>query len=164
MQKLFTFLVIIGASFFFYYLYAEQQGLPLIPGLGAPTMPTVRIATVPIRVEVADTAAERERGLSGRDWLESTDGMLFIFDETDYHTIWMKDMRFAIDVIWINADLVVVDITRDLRPDTYPRLFEPRVPAQFSIEVNANHAEAFGIRVGDEVTVPAGVIPKNLRN
>jgi len=164
MQKLFTLLVIIIAPLFLYYLYTEDRGVPFLSGMITQEMPTVRIGNVPVRVVVADSADERARGLSGRESLDSTDGILFIFDESAYHAIWMKDMRFPIDVIWVDTRLRVVDITRDLRPDSYPRQFEPNAPARFAIEVNAHYAEAFGIRVGDSVSIPAALVPADLQN
>ena len=164
MQKLFVLLVIIIAPLFVYYLYTEERGVPFLSGVVTSEMPTVRIGNVPVRVAVADTEDERAIGLSGRETLAATEGMLFVFEESAYHAIWMKDMRFPIDVIWIDERLRVVDITRDLQPDSYPRQFEPSVPARFAIEVSANYAEAFGIRVGDLVSVPAALVPEDLRN
>ena len=96
--------------------------------------PVVRIGNVPIRVEVADTPELRTKGLSGRSSLGATNGMLFIFDKSDYHKIWMKDMHIMIDVMWIDENFTVIDITRGLRPDSYPKTFEPHFPARFVIE------------------------------
>lgn len=60
-----------------------------------------------IAVEIAKTDAERRRGLSGRECIQQGQGMLFVFDETDYHMFWMNEMRFPIDMVWINDGIVV---------------------------------------------------------
>ncbi|MFA5625805.1 MAG: DUF192 domain-containing protein [Bradymonadales bacterium] len=162
MQKILVLLIILALPVA-YFLYAYQNDMPLLPEFTLNNDPVVHVGNVPIRVEVADSASERARGLSHRDSLGETNGMFFIFDEADYHGIWMKDMRFAIDVIWVGEDLKVVDITPVLRPDTYPRQFEPISPARYAIEVNANYAASFGIAIGDEVRLPAELIPADLR-
>lgn len=161
MKGLLVFLVVVFVPL--YILYVYQTDAPLIPGSIYERSLTVHIGTVPVRVEIADTPALRMRGLSGRDSLDAAGGMLFIFDESDYHRVWMRDMRFSIDVIWIGENLQVVDITRRLTPDTYPRQFEPSTPARFALEVNAQFAESFGISVGDAVELPRALIPEDLR-
>lgn len=123
----------------------------------------IRIGTVPIRATVADTREARARGLSGRDELLSTHGLLFVFEESDFHGFWMKEMRFPIDIIWINDSFVVVDIEENVSPSTFPKTFEPRRPARFVVEVNANFADSFGIEVGDVLTLPEEWIPEDLR-
>lgn len=139
------------------YFYMTRDDIADVPKGGEQGSLTVRVGNVPIYVEVADTPASRVQGLSNRDSLGANSGMLFIFDRADYHRIWMKDMRFPIDVIWIGSDLKVVDITEQLRPDTFPREFEPVTPARFVIEVNANFAASFGIQVGDTVALPRAI-------
>ena len=53
-------------------------------------------------VEIADNDEERVRGLSLREPIEANRGMLFIFDVSGNYSFWMKDMLFALDIIWIN--------------------------------------------------------------
>lgn len=114
----------------------------------------LHIGDIPLRVEVANTDEERRIGLGGRDTLNGIEGMLFIFDEPGYHGIWMKDMRFNIDVIWISEDLRVVGITERLEPSSYPRIFEPSVPVKYIVETEPKFANSFGIRIGDSVYLP----------
>lgn len=155
--------LLISAIIVMYLVYMQQQGMLFPPRVVTENGPVVRIGNVPIRVEVANTDALRANGLGGRDSLGATNGMLFIFDKSDYHQIWMKDMHIVIDVIWIDANFKVVDITKGLRPDTYPKTFEPVSPARFVIETNNHYAESFGIKMGDMVTLPPELIPEDLR-
>jgi len=87
--------------------------------------------------------------LSNREKLAENQGMLFVFDHTDYHSFWMKDMRFAIDIIWIDENKKVVDITHNAEPESYPKIFKPSLPAQYVLEVNAGWAEEHRVKVGD---------------
>lgn len=114
---------------------------------------TMRIEKRPVPVLVAKTADERTRGLSGRNALpEGIQGMLFYFDREDYHGIWMKDMKFPIDIIWISKEGVIVSIDTSVLPDSYPTTYRPKFPALYALETTARYAETFDIKVGDTVT------------
>ncbi len=135
-----------------FYAYAEKKGITIadIFTLGSDT---VHIDGIPLSVLIADTDESRRQGLSGKKEIGAA-GMLFVFDQVDYHGIWMKDMLFPIDLIWIDEDLVVVGIEKGVRPDTYPRTFRPPLPAKYLIETTERYTETFGISVGDEVRLP----------
>ncbi len=152
-------LVVIGGAF----VYFSGGTIPFVTPPSNSENPVIRIENVPIRVSIADTPELRAQGLSGRTALGPTEGMLFIFDESDYHRIWMKDMLIVIDVIWIDENFKVVDIKSEMRPDTFPQAFEPRTPARFVIETNGTYAESFGIKIGDTLTLPQYLIPEDLR-
>ena len=63
---------------------------------------TIHIGRVPIAVAIADTLEKRTQGLSGRESLSANEGLLFVFSTSGAYGIWMKDMRFPIDIIWIS--------------------------------------------------------------
>lgn len=106
-----------------------------------------------IKVGIADTPAERKKGLSGLKQLSDGAGLFFVFDDLDTHSIWMKDMNFAIDVIWLNSSKEVVHIVKNMTPDTYPTAFTPVRPALYILEVPAGFVEKWGIKIGDQATV-----------
>lgn len=106
----------------------------------------------PFLVFIARTPTERERGLGGRDSVDSADGMLFFFDTDSRYAIWMKDMRFAIDIFWISADGRVVDMQTAVAPDSYPEIFEPNEAARYILEAPAGFAQKNGVRVGSIVS------------
>ena len=121
------------------------------------------IDDVSILVSYADEPEERTQGLSGTASLGELEGKLFFFDELDYHGIWMKDMLFPIDIIWIDNNLKIVHIEENVTPETYPAVFRPTEPARFVLEVNAHFVDQFQIKVGDPVTIPAADLPTDLR-
>src|SRR4051812_48326835 len=57
-----------------------------------------------ISIEVADTPEARERGPSGRESLPQGSGVLFVFDAPATYGFWMKDMRFPIDIVWLDEE------------------------------------------------------------
>lgn len=98
-------------------------------------------------VEVADTAAEQTQGLSVKDGLGVNEGMLFVFGKPGTRGFWMKDMRFPIDIIWIDGDKVV-DVSPNVSPDSYPQVFTSPFPADKVLEINAGLSQKFGIKEG----------------
>lgn len=90
-------------------------------------------------------------GLSGRDKLDENAGLLFVHDGPGIYGIWMKDMRFPIDVIWLDEDYRVVDMAENVEPDSFPKIFEPSPPALYILEVNTGFAERNGIETGDSL-------------
>ncbi len=67
----------------------------------------IKINNQTIFVEMADTNQKRALGLSGRNSLNSGQGMLFIFDQPGHYTFWMNQMKFNLDFVFINGDKVV---------------------------------------------------------
>lgn len=117
---------------------------------------SVLIANHQICVEVADTDPKRQQGLSGRERLQENHGMLLVFPQPALHALWMKDMKFALDFLWIR-DSRVVDITLDVsppKPGTPPnqlKVYSPDEPVDSVLEVNAGTVAALGIATGDAV-------------
>jgi len=125
--------------------------LAVFVGLALLFMPAkVRLGGQTIAVDVADDEAERKAGLGGRQSLDEGTGMLFIFDSNDRQGIWMKDMEFPIDVIWLSADKKIVHIESDMQPDSYPAVFRPDENARYVIEVPAGFAAKHHIHEGQQ--------------
>ena len=72
-------------------------------------------STVLNNIEIADTGKKREQGLSGKNNIGGDYGMLFIFEKPGFYAFWMKDMNFAIDIIWLDENYTVVGIKVTLR-------------------------------------------------
>jgi len=105
-----------------------------------------------IIAEVANTPAKRAEGLMFRDYLGENEGMLFVFDNEDYHSFWMLNTKIPLDIIWINEDKRIVDIERNLQPcSSNCPLYSPDEKALYVLEVNANYTFENDIKVGDEV-------------
>jgi len=122
------------------------------------TRQVISVGDIQLEVEVADTPESRKQGLSGRGDLGSSVGLLMVFDKPDYYGIWMKDMNFSIDIIWISKDLQVVEIMSNVRPETYPSIFEPSAPALYVLETKSGFAQVYGLRTGDSVSIPESIL------
>jgi len=105
-------------------------------------------------VEVADTTAKREIGLSEHATLQESDGMLFLFRERGIYTFWMRGMAFPIDILWLRDD-VIVDMDEEVRVDTdLPlRTYAPDEPVDRVLELTAGFAKRHQLRVGDRLEI-----------
>ncbi|HEY5549600.1 MAG TPA: DUF192 domain-containing protein [Candidatus Saccharimonadales bacterium] len=111
----------------------------------------VRFGSVQISAEVANNVADRAKGLSGRPCIEPNQSMLFIFDKPGQYPFWMKDMKFPIDIVWIDANHKVIGLDTDVAPSTYPDAFVSEKPAQYVLELQANRSKDLGITLGTAV-------------
>ena len=102
-------------------------------------------------VEVARTKSELEKGLSLHAPLLDDRGMLFIFTNEDFHGFWMKDMLFPIDIVWIDSNLVVINLEKNVLPEDYPKIFRPETKSLYVLEVSAGQTSLLKIDVGDKV-------------
>jgi uncharacterized membrane protein (UPF0127 family) len=115
-------------------------------------MHTIAIGGRQFTLLVADTESARELGLGARDSLAGDQAMLFVFDTPGNWGIWMKDMRFPLDILWLREDGTVLTIARNVATSTYPEVFSPKTPdARFVIELNAGAAA--GVAEGDILTL-----------
>lgn len=147
-------LLIIFAVFFvvfgvFYYVIIPYKAGRLQPHYLSSqwlVMPSNKI----INLEIADTEAERAQGLSGRDRIADNEGMWFVFDQEGIHPFWMKDMKFNIDIIWLDEDHSITDIIRNAPVPEIPddlSTYSNTKPAKYVLEVNSGVSEE--LSVGD---------------
>jgi len=106
-----------------------------------------------IKVENAKSVMEKQKGLSGRNFMRTNNGMLFIFSQSDYYSFWMKDMKFPIDIIWIDENLRIINIEKNITPDTFPKKFIPQLPAKYVLEVNGGWSDKNEIKEGVNIKV-----------
>ncbi|MBI2611007.1 DUF192 domain-containing protein [Candidatus Kaiserbacteria bacterium] len=149
-------LILAACAFLISLIYADLPFTPVADNFSASdsnvsASSTILIADRVVRVTVADTPEERERGLSGWKGLAEDEGMLFIFNEDGRYAFWMKDMEFPIDILWISRDGAIVHIEEYVAPETYPASFAPRREARYVVELPAGFVERRGVRIGELV-------------
>lgn len=100
---------------------------------------------------ILDTDASREKGLSGLTGLKKDKAVIMVFNQPGRYGIWMKEMDFPIDVIWLNQDKKIVHLVSNMTPDSYPKTFIPPLEAQFIIEANVGTIAKNNLKVGETV-------------
>ena len=105
-------------------------------------------------VEIADTPEKAVLGLSRRDKLRTSEGMLFIYAERERRNFWMKDMRFDLDILWIDGDKIVrISRNAGAEGDNPSRTYDSGVPVNMVLEINAGLCDRWGIREGQRIRI-----------
>lgn len=110
-----------------------------------------------INTELAYTPEEQTDGLQYvmPDEFASNQGLLFFYLTTKSRTFWMPNTYFDLDLIYLNEELKITRIVRDL--EHYPGSENseiPRAPAIVSrhvLEMKSGSGIATGLRVGDQL-------------
>lgn len=104
-----------------------------------------------INLEVVTSLEDQKRGLSNRDSLDYDTGMLFLYKDSKIRSFWMKEMKFSIDIIWIDENNTIIGIEENISPDSYPKKFISPKPIPFALELVGGWSREHGISVGEEV-------------
>lgn len=110
-----------------------------------------------LNVLVAKTPSHRFTGLGGRESLGEYNGMLFLFYTHRKHGIVMRDMKFPIDIVWLDRGRVVdVAAHIPLEPHTAEqdlRIYYPRKEANLVLELPAGWTVDHELKIGDRMEV-----------
>ena len=114
----------------------------------------VTVNGVELVADIASTTEQRSKGLAVRDSMAENESMLFYFPKANDYSFWMKDMKFPIDIIWLDIDRYVIHIEHNLEPctpnDGCPT-YKPDGKAQYVLEVVAGFANEFDVMEGTRV-------------
>jgi uncharacterized protein len=111
---------------------------------------SVRVGPHPIKVEIAAEEPQRMQGLMHRKSMPKEEGMLFVFDEPGYHSMWMKNTLIPLSVAFIDKDGVILNIL-DMEPQTEDSHMAAG-PAVYALETNKGWFAGKKVKPGDKVT------------
>lgn len=121
------------------------------------TLPVGRVAVrtgdgawVRLRVELATTPETQARGLMYRESLDDGEGMLFVFPDDRVRAFWMKNTYIPLDMLFIDADGVVVGVVHQAEPLTTDRR-SVGLPSRYVLEVPGGWARSRGVDAGSRV-------------
>jgi len=118
----------------------------------APKIPYLKINNTGIDLEIADTLEKQITGLSYRESLDQKSGMLFVFPVKEMKSFWMKDMKFSLDIIWIDEDRIIkIDKSLPIAGPNPDKRYYSSEPVNYVLEVNGGFADLHNIKVGDRV-------------
>ncbi|HEY5713762.1 MAG TPA: DUF192 domain-containing protein [Candidatus Gracilibacteria bacterium] len=117
--------------------------------------PNVHIGAQSWVVDIVGTPEERSRGLMGRESLDPSEGMVFVFEAPGKHGFWMKNTLVPLDIIWISENFEVVAIRHNTPPCEKEKsekdlciMYIPQTEALYALEIKA---KTFNGSVGDPV-------------
>ena len=105
-------------------------------------------------LELAQTQEEKAQGLMYRESLAENQWMLFLYDQEESYSFWMKNTLIPLDMIRLNANLEIVDI-QQADPCTQEDCpsFTPRQKAQYVLEINQGISETNNINIGAQCSL-----------
>lgn len=142
-------LVAVGALFFAQKYFKGETLFSL------KKTPIVTISGHNFQVSVANSQKEQEIGLSETKSLQPNQGMIFLFEKPDYYHFWMKNMKFPIDIIFINKDQIVTiqNNAQLIKDKENPMIYSPTEPADKVLEIQAGLAKTYSFKKGDKVKI-----------
>lgn len=128
---------------------------PLPTPQSLPTM-VLQAPKAALRLQVARTEEQRERGLMSVRHLQTHTGMLFVFESDGPVAFWMKDTLIPLDMVFVSKNGVVRKVFPRV-PVVAPTLPDHDIPleqadAQYVIELPAGEAAPDGIIPGVRLT------------
>lgn len=114
---------------------------------------TLRIGDGVFTTQLAKTFEQRRQGLSGTSELRPNQGLILVYETDGQWPIWMKDMHYPLDIIWLDKDKKVVYIVTNAPPDSYPdKTFVPNKDARYVVELPAGTVEKKAIKINGQAT------------
>ena len=104
-----------------------------------------------LRLEIADDEVERQRGLMNRSQLAAKAGMLFLYEKTDRHLMWMKNTLIPLDMIFLDDTMRVVYIHAQAKPHDLTPIGQNAPPSKAIIELPGGSAADLAIQIGDQL-------------
>ena len=127
-------------------LLSAAAVVPAAPAVVPLKLPSGTVLSTEVMVEDGD----RAMGLMFRPSLPQDHAMLFIFETADFHGIWMKNCKFPIDIVWLDAARRVMDVAPSVPPckaDPCP-VYQPMRRASYVVEMNAGEAGREKVALG----------------
>lgn len=130
---------------------------PVIPY--APPRPANTLVMLPdgstVHVELATTEAQMEYGLMERTSLPQGRGMLFVQQDLGDHPYWMYHCKIALDIVWMDADHRIVEMSPNTPPcrgkaATCPN-YGGHQPSKYVIELPAGSIAQHHLQVGQTI-------------
>lgn len=113
---------------------------------------TVKIGDAILDVQIAETDAQRTRGLMFQNEMPYNQGMIFVMDHEQVIPIWMLNMQFPLDIIWFDSNGNIVHIAKYVQPcksalETVTCTVDNGggKPAKYVLEVTAGFVNKFNI-------------------
>lgn len=108
-----------------------------------------------VSLEVADEEDERREGLMHRQSLPENHGMVFVYDDAEPRTFWMKNTLVPLDIIFVAPNGTVIDIeharTQPNASDSELDRYRSDGDAKYAVELERGFANRTGVEPGTEL-------------
>lgn len=117
---------------------------------------TLKINKRELKIEIAETPSQHAYGLMNRSSLPENHGMLFVFEEEDFRSFWMKNTFVDLSIAYIDKNRKIIEIqdmkavssSLDANLPTYPSSGK----AMYALEVSQGWFKKNNIKVGNFIS------------
>lgn len=114
----------------------------------------IKIGNKRLHVEIAKTIQQQQQGLMHRAQLGENEGMIFVFEDEDYRSFWMKNTLIDLSIGYFNKNFELVEVidmkatsVMDINPPSYPTVKR----SKYAVEVNKGWFTKNKIKIGDRL-------------
>jgi uncharacterized protein len=107
-----------------------------------------------LNADIPIIGEQMSKGLAVKNQLKENEAMLFVFEKPGRHSFWMKDMKFPIDIFWLDSDGKVVYIKESMQPcisTIICILYTPNTDSQYVLETVAGFTQRHNVSVGTNI-------------
>jgi uncharacterized membrane protein (UPF0127 family) len=104
-------------------------------------------------VYLATSPEQQRRGLMFVRKMPATTGMLFVYEDSDYHSMWMKNTYIPLDLIFAKADGSISSVIHDAQPLSLTSRGSTE-PVDYVLELNAGTARR--LKIGNKSRIVWG--------
>jgi uncharacterized membrane protein (UPF0127 family) len=107
-----------------------------------------------LNADIPIISEQMSKGLAVKNQLKENEAMLFVFEKPGRHSFWMKDMKFPIDIFWLDSDGKVVYIKENMQPcisTIICILYTPNTDSQYVLETVAGFTQRHNVSVGTNI-------------
>ena len=101
-------------------------------------------------IEIAETEYETQTGLMYRSGMLENQAMLFVFDDVGWHSFYMKNTEFALDILFIDEEFKIASYRDNAQPMDEEGI-SSEAAVQYVLEINAGLRNKWGVSVGDRI-------------
>ena len=120
---------------------------------------TIKVDDIVLEVQIADTEPRRIRGLMFQDQLPYDEGMIFVYKEPGFYSLWMLNMQFPLDMIWFDENGSIIHIEKNIPPCKKPieimacQSVVPSGDALYILEITAGFIDEFKITKDSKLSI-----------
>jgi uncharacterized membrane protein (UPF0127 family) len=118
----------------------------------------IKVNDIEFKTFYANTDEDRTLGFSNVEKINLDEAILFIFDPPSMETFWMKDMNFDLYIIWIDENLKIIKIDKNISRNSYNKTnpllsekFSSEIPIKYVLEISAGLSSKYKFRSGDKI-------------
>ena len=114
----------------------------------------LKIGSQTVKMQLAVRPEEVQRGLMFRKSLGRDEGMLFVFQQKQQMSFWMRNTTVPLDIGYIDGNGVLREIYA-MQPRDESSITSRARDLQFALEVNQGWFKERGVKIGDKLDLAA---------